>query len=72
MPDTAAPTVQRYAGDERCWMSADLESLLAGTGPLVIFLHGNRYDSASAKQQGLALARRCRQVCGRDEPVRGR
>lgn len=70
MPDTAVPTVQRYAGDERCWLSADLESLLAGTGPLVIFLHGNRYDAASAKQQGLALARRCRQVCGRDEPVR--
>ena len=70
MPETASPTVERYATDGCCWESADLEGLLAGTGPLVIFLHGNRYDSGSAKSQGLALARRCRQFCGCDQDVR--
>ena len=53
MPEAAFPTVQRYAGDDRCWISSDLESLLAGTDPLMIFLHGNRYDAFSARQQGL-------------------
>ena len=41
----------------------DVGSLLSGKGPLVIFLHGNRYDAWSAKQQGIRLAKRCRFSC---------
>jgi esterase/lipase superfamily enzyme len=47
------------AGSCRRWMPADLSSLLdEPQRPLVIFIHGNRYDPASAKEQGLLLARR--------------
>lgn len=53
--------VERCAGDaeRRHWERSDLASLLAEpTRPLVIFVHGNRYDRQSAKSQGLLLARR--------------
>jgi len=41
------------------WMSADLAELLADSSrPLVIFIHGNRYESHDAKAQGVAVARR--------------
>lgn len=70
MPDAASPTVEKYATDGCCWRSADVETLLAGTGPLVIFLHGNRYDAGSAKSQGLTLARRCQKFCECDQDVR--
>lgn len=41
------------------WMPSNLSSLLdEPQRPLVLFIHGNRYDPASAKEQGLLLARR--------------
>lgn len=70
MPDSASPTVERYAASGCCWESATIETLLAGTDPLIIFLHGNRYDAGSAKSQGLTLARRCQQFCTCDQNVR--
>ena len=53
------------------WERSDLAGLLGGDGkPLMIFIHGNRYDSASAKQQGLLLARHCVAACPQAGPVR--
>lgn len=46
-------------GSGRFWERSDLASLLAAADrPLVIFIHGNRYDSGDAKSQGIELARR--------------
>jgi len=59
MPEVVNPTVQRYQPEDCRWLSDDVGSLLSGKGPLVIFLHGNRYDAWSAKQQGIRLAKRC-------------
>ena len=59
MPEVVNPTVQRYQRENCRWLSDDVGSLLSGKGPLVIFLHGNRYDAWSAKQQGIRLAKRC-------------
>jgi pimeloyl-ACP methyl ester carboxylesterase len=53
------------------WELADLGEMLADpTRPLTVFIHGNRYDSASAKQQGLALSHRISRKSLRDEPAR--
>ncbi len=60
LPDAVNPSVQRYESAQCRWLSDDIGTLLSGKGPLVIFLHGNRYDAWSAKQQGLRLARRCK------------
>ncbi|MBM4021198.1 MAG: alpha/beta fold hydrolase [Planctomycetes bacterium] len=50
--------VERRAAGGR-WERADLGLLLAKPlRPLVIFVHGNRYDSCDAKLHGLSLARR--------------
>ena len=58
-PEVVNPSVQRYESANCRWLSDDIGSVLSGEGPLVIFLHGNRYDAWSAKQQGIRLARRC-------------
>lgn len=60
LPRHAAFDVERLFPDDGCgrWMPSDLDSLLEDPErPLVIFVHGNRYDPPSAKSQGLALAR---------------
>jgi esterase/lipase superfamily enzyme len=60
-PAPADFAVQRLTGHgpRRCWEPADLGSLLSAPDrPLVIFIHGNRYDSADAQAQGLRLADR--------------
>ena len=59
LPEVVKPSVQRYESAHCRWLSDGIGSLLSGKGPLVIFLHGNRYDAWSAKQQGIRLARRC-------------
>lgn len=46
------------------WVGADLASLLEDGKPVVIFIHGNRYASSEAKQQGLLLAQRCGAAAG--------
>jgi len=62
VPSSATPAVERFAAGGACgrWEPADLADLLEDPSrPLVLFIHGNRYDAADAKAQGLLLARRC-------------
>jgi len=62
--------VERLVDEGACgrWMRSDLQSLLDNPQqPLMIFIHGNRYDPASAKSQGLMLARRSA-ACRPDAP----
>jgi len=60
-PVGAALAIERLSG-EPCpgrWERATLSELLADSAqPLVIFVHGNRYEPADAKAQGFRLARR--------------
>ena len=61
LPSHVTFDVERLVPDVACsrWIRSDLPSLLDDPQrPLVIFIHGNRYDSADAKSQGLMLARR--------------
>ena len=60
-PASVSFDVERLAhdGDRRRWERSDQERLLAEPGqPLVVFVHGNRYESTDARSQGLRLARR--------------
>ncbi len=53
------------------WQRADLATMLADPSrPLAIFIHGNRYDAAAAKQQGIALSRRLARFSPTDVPAR--
>lgn len=65
LPARAAVDVERLAAEGGCsrWRRADLAELLDDPArPVAIFVHGNRYDPASARSQGLMLARTLRQV----------
>ena len=60
VPEHAGLDVERLdvAPPGRRWVPADVTDLLGDPHrPLVLFIHGNRYDTASAKSQGLSLAR---------------
>jgi hypothetical protein len=60
-PEHADLAIEQLVSDGSCrrWERADLAGLLADPGrPLVFFIHGNRYDAADAKSQGLSLAQR--------------
>lgn len=67
-------SVQRFAEHSDCnagcgqWVRSDLASLLGPdelglTKPIVVFIHGNRYQHSEAAQQGLLLARHCAAAC---------
>ena len=61
LPANVTFGVERLVRDGACsrWMPSDLPSLLdEPQRPLVVFIHGNRYESADAKSQGLLVARR--------------
>jgi esterase/lipase superfamily enzyme len=61
MPTNVTFGVERLTTDATCsrWIQSDLPSLLDDPQrPLMIFIHGNRYDSADAKSQGVLLDRR--------------
>ena len=61
LPANVTFSVERLVPDGACsrWMPSDLSSLLdEPQRPLVVFIHGNRYESADAKSQGLLVARR--------------
>ena len=70
MPQHARPAVESL--DARgCWRKTDLDGLLSTPGqPLLVFVHGNRYDHASAREQGLLLAARTRATCPSTAKVR--
>ena len=70
MPQHARPAVESL--DARgCWRKTDLDGLLSTPGqPLLVFVHGNRYDHDSAREQGLLLAARTRATCPSTANVR--
>ena len=70
MPADAHPGVERL--DSRgCWQKTDLGGLLENPRqPLLVFIHGNRYDHASAREQGLLLAARTCATCADAADVR--
>jgi esterase/lipase superfamily enzyme len=72
-PAPADLSVERLVGGAACrfWEPADLGALLAAPDrPLVVFIHGNRYDSADAKSQGIRLAQRLAACCPGGPPPR--
>jgi pimeloyl-ACP methyl ester carboxylesterase len=73
-PEKPGFTVEQLVPNDcgmRRWQQADLAAMLADSSrPLAIFIHGNRYDAASAKQHGLALARRLSRFSPTDVPAR--
>lgn len=59
VPSQADVDVEHLDAGCRCWQRVGLAELLADPlQPLVIFIHGNRYDAAAAREQGLRLASR--------------
>lgn len=63
MPRQVRPAVERLDADGR-WRNADLDGLLSTPGqPLLVFVHGNRFDHASAREHGLLLAARTGAIC---------
>jgi hypothetical protein len=65
MPAAAELAVERCV-DPDCgrWERSDLASLLGDPSrPLLIFIHGNRYEAGEAKGQGVLLARHCTAGC---------
>ena len=70
MPTHAHPGVERL--DARgCWQKTDLGGLLENPRqPLLVFIHGNRYDHDSAREQGLLLAARTSATCADAADVR--
>ena len=70
MPNSAHVAVEKL-GDNRRWQRSDLPSLLENpTQPLLLFVHGDRYDHGSALQQGLFLASRAAACCPTAPPFR--
>jgi esterase/lipase superfamily enzyme len=62
LPGRAQFDVERRSAGR--WERADLASLLDDPArPLVIFIHGNRYEPHDAKAQGVTLARQMASVC---------
>ncbi len=53
-----------------CWNAAAVEELAAADGPVVFFIHGNRYDASAAKRQAVSLARRLDGCRPDSSPVR--
>lgn len=73
VPASASPLVERLVpcGRSSRWETADVADLLGDPGrPLLVFIHGNRYESGDAKSQGLLLARRCGQSLPEGTAVR--
>ena len=66
-PDISVERFVEPAEGKHCgrWHPDSLAGLLGDESgkPLVFFIHGNRYDAAAAKQQGLLLARHCVAAC---------
>jgi len=67
-PVTDADFLVERRNTPGCWSRAAIEELAATDRPLVFFIHGNRYDSAEAKSQGVSIARRLATTC--PAPVR--
>jgi hypothetical protein len=57
LPAAADVVVESRGGDGRWHRSTTTDLLSAAERPLVVFIHGNRYDTGDARQQGVQLAR---------------
>lgn len=69
LPQHASFDVERRGGGT--WQASSAEELLADAArPLVIFIHGNRYEPSDAKSQGVVLAHRLRGACPQGIPPR--
>ena len=73
-PNLAVERFTEQAEGRHCgrWHPDSLAGLLGDDAgkPIVFFIHGNRYDAAAAKQQGLLLARHCAAACPGGPAVR--
>jgi esterase/lipase superfamily enzyme len=59
LPESVNFHVQRLRPDGTAWDRSDVAALLDEPHrPVMVFIHGNRYTPAEARQQGLELARR--------------
>ncbi|MFM7135493.1 MAG: alpha/beta fold hydrolase [Planctomycetota bacterium] len=70
-PEHADLAIEQLVDDGGCrrWEQAELPGLLADPhGPLVFFVHGNRYEPADAKSQGILLAQRIAAARGGQTP----
>jgi len=69
----AAPTADSpsaAAAGSRRWERSDLDALfISQERPLVVFIHGNRYDHGDARRQGVLLAARMAECCPGTGPV---
>jgi pimeloyl-ACP methyl ester carboxylesterase len=64
LPESVNLRVERLRADGSMWDRSDIASLLdEPQRPVMVFIHGNRYSHAEARQQGLELARRAA-ACG--------
>ncbi|MEI6241151.1 MAG: alpha/beta hydrolase [Planctomycetia bacterium] len=67
LPASVALRVERLRADGTAWERSDLAGLLdEPQRPVMVFIHGNRYSAAEARQQGLELARRAAACGGAD------
>lgn len=63
MPTHARPRVERL-NEDGCWRRDTLDGIFDTPGqPLLVFIHGNRYDHDSAREQGIVLATRAGTTC---------
>ena len=70
LPSTASVAVERRT-EPGHWQRSEVAELLAAVDrPLVVFIHGNRYSSGDARQQGVQLARQMSARCPATGPVR--
>jgi hypothetical protein len=71
LPHGANLGVERLDDSSNSWVPSDLDNLLGDTSrPLMVFIHGNRYEPGEAKAQGLQLARRLAACCPEAPPFR--
>ena len=73
LPEHVPFSVERLVPDAACsrWIGSDLPSLLDDPQrPLMIYIHGNRYEPADAKSQGVLMARRLAACRPQAAPVR--
>jgi len=67
LPTHAELDVERQVGDR--WERSSVDAMLdEPSRPLVVFIHGNRYEAAEARSQGMTLGRRL--AANSPEPVR--
>lgn len=74
MPEQPSFSVEQLVHDDRGrrqWQRATLSDMLTDSSrPLAIFIHGNRYEPADAKKQGITLSQRLARFSPTNVPAR--